>query len=75
MIATQPIFMKLALTGQISVMNFRTENPAKVSVADRRTRFSHKLFFISLISPNIEQDMCSVTLRCVRVTNVAVEKQ
>jgi len=74
MIATLPIFMKLALAGQISVMNFRTENPAYGSVADRRTRFSHKLF-ISLISPNIEQDRHNVILKCVRVTIVAVEKQ
>ena len=49
MIATQPIFMKLTLAGQISVMNSRTENLANGSVADRWTRFSHKLF-ISLIS-------------------------
>jgi hypothetical protein len=45
MIATEPIFMKIALAGQMYVMNFRTENPGNGSVGDRRTRFSHKLFY------------------------------
>jgi len=45
MFATQPIFMKLALAGRISVMNFHTENPANGSVGDRRTRFSPKPFY------------------------------
>jgi hypothetical protein len=66
--------MKLALVGQISVMNFHTENPANGSVADNRKRFSHK-HFISLISPKIKQDRHNVTLKCVSVTIVAVEKQ
>jgi hypothetical protein len=61
--------MKLALAGQISVMKFRTENPGNGSVGDGRG--FHIRFFISLISPRIEQDRqhtYKVTLRSFCLT-------